>query len=116
MTSHMYRVTNRLIKLKEMYLDANEGAFALATLPLLRSPEEWAALKPLKTMALRKRSKVRQCEFAVALLLPPTYVHCTLARGSPFLCASGLRCANVNLQWHYCWRYIPTSINLRYKL
>eukprot|EP00953_Heterococcus_sp_UTEX-ZZ885_P026899 14491-Heterococcus_DN1.PRE.2 len=51
------RVINRQIKLKEMYLDANEGAFALAQLPLLRNAEEWAALKPLKTLALRKRSK-----------------------------------------------------------
>lgn len=39
------RVINREIKLKELYLDANGQNFELSKLDLLRSPEEWAALK-----------------------------------------------------------------------
>lgn len=56
-TNDPARVVNRQIKLKEMYLDANAGALGLAALPALRDPEEWAALKPLKTLALGKKSK-----------------------------------------------------------
>eukprot|EP00752_Nemacystus_decipiens_P006696 g6019.t1 len=39
------RVINREIKLKELYLDANGQNFELSKLDILRSPEEWAALK-----------------------------------------------------------------------
>jgi len=39
------RVINREIKLKELYLDANGQNFTLSKLPLLRAPEEWAAMK-----------------------------------------------------------------------
>lgn len=39
------RVINREIKLKELYLDANGQNFALSKLPVLRAPEEWAAMK-----------------------------------------------------------------------
>lgn len=39
------RVINREIKLKELYLDANGPNFVLSKLPVLRSPDEWAAMK-----------------------------------------------------------------------
>ncbi len=51
------RAINREIKLKEMFLDANEGLFTLPQQPGLHSAEEWASLKPLRTFAFGKKSK-----------------------------------------------------------
>ncbi len=51
------RAINREIKLKEMFLDANEGLFTLPQQPGLHTPEDWSSLKPLRTFAFGKRSR-----------------------------------------------------------
>ncbi|CAM9589718.1 unnamed protein product [Chrysoparadoxa australica] len=51
------RVINREIKLRQMYIEANASLFAFKLLPRLRNPEEWAALKPLKTRAFGKKKQ-----------------------------------------------------------
>ncbi len=51
------RAINREIKLKEMFLDANEGLFTLPQQSGLHNPDDWASLKPLRTFAFGKKSK-----------------------------------------------------------